>query len=64
MKAKQTKSIHARMVDAEVRSANWLANGNEAKEKGNKLKAEQCYEKSTFWLIRANKLRNWPLKNL
>ena len=46
-------------IDAEVRSSHWLAEGNSASERGAKAKAERCYEKSQFWLDRANKLREW-----
>jgi hypothetical protein len=39
------------------RSSHWLAEGNEASERGNKAKAERLYEKSQFWLDRAHALQ-------
>jgi hypothetical protein len=48
-----------RILEAEERSANWLAKGNEYAEKGAKAKADYCYERSASWLMRANKLRKW-----
>lgn len=47
------------IADVEERGSHWLAEGNEAEEKGNKKKAERCFEKSQYWLDRANKLRGW-----
>lgn len=43
---------------AESNSARWLADGNAAAERGNSKKAEACYEKSQYWLDRANALRD------
>lgn len=40
-----------------MRGSNWLADGNSASEKGNKIKAERCYEKGQFWMDRSNNLR-------
>lgn len=37
----------------------WLADANEAAERGNHEKAERCYEKSQYWLDKANKARGW-----
>lgn len=50
------KTLKERMIDAEVRGSKWLADGNEAAERGEKTKAEECYEKSQFWLDRYNLL--------
>lgn len=50
------KSLKARQLDAEVRSSQWLADGNEARESGNIARAEKCYAKSQFWLDRYNLL--------
>ncbi|MEM8515199.1 hypothetical protein RCH14_004559 [Massilia sp. MP_M2] len=50
------KSLKARQLDAEVRSSQWLADGNEARENGDKAKAEKCYAKSLYWLDRYNLL--------
>lgn len=49
----------AKVAEAEERSAQWLADGNAAKEQGNLERAERCYDKSAFWLMRANRLRGW-----
>lgn len=54
-KAKRKLTI----ADVEERGSHWLAEGNEAEEKGDKKKAEHCFEKSQFWLDRANKMRGW-----
>jgi hypothetical protein len=43
-------------LDAEVRCSKWLADGNAARERGDKERAEKCYAKSQFWLDRYNKL--------
>lgn len=50
------KSLHERMIDAEQRGSHWLAEGNEASERGDHEKAERFYEKSQFWLDRYNSL--------
>ena len=50
------KTLRERMLDAEVRSSQWLADGNEARESGQLAKAEKCYAKSQFWLDRYNLL--------
>lgn len=50
------RSIHDRILDADVLSSRWLADGNEAKERGDKARAEKYYEKSQFWLDRFNLL--------
>lgn len=45
-----------KMIEAEQRGSKWLADGNEAAERGNHQKAERCYEKSQYWLDRYNRL--------
>lgn len=47
-----------RKLDAETRASQWLADGNEAGDRGDAAKADQCYAKSQFWLDRANLLNN------
>lgn len=47
---------HSKMVDAEERGGKWLADANEASERGDHAKAERLYEKAQFWLDRYNKL--------
>jgi len=50
------KSHREKMIEAEQRGSHWLAEGNEAEERGDKAKAERCFEKSQYWLDRYNKL--------
>lgn len=50
------RNLHERILDAEVRCSQWRADGNEALEKGDKKKAEECYQKSQYWLDRYNLL--------
>ena len=51
-----TKPLNERIIEAETRGSHWLAEGNEAEERGDRVKAEKCFEKSQFWLDRYNKL--------
>ena len=46
-------------IDAEERANKWLADANEAEEKGNAKKAEKCFQKVQYWLDRANNARGW-----
>ena len=50
---KPKRTIKERMINAEVMSGKWLADGNVAKTKE---KADKCYAKAQFWLDKANKL--------
>lgn len=50
------RSVRDRMMEAEQRGSQWLADGNEAEERGDTVKAEKCFEKSQFWLDRYNRL--------
>lgn len=43
----------------EVWSSHWLANGNEAEERGNAAKAREYFAKSQHWLDKANAEREW-----
>lgn len=45
-----------RILDAEVRASQWLADANEAREHGNNDRAAMCEAKSQFWLDRFNLL--------
>jgi hypothetical protein len=54
--SKATKSLRERTLDAEVRGSRYLADANEAAERGDKTTAERLYEKSQFWLDRYNRL--------
>lgn len=47
---------HPKALDAEQRCSTWLADGNEHSERGDKAKAEKCYDKAQYWLDRYNKL--------
>ena len=55
MKAKKTLS--ERIADADARGSHWLAEANEAADRGQKAKAEKLYEKGQYWLDLSNKLR-------
>ena len=46
----------AKAIEAEQRASKWLADGNEAEERGNAAKAEKCFEKAQYWLDRLNRL--------
>lgn len=56
---KPKRPLGERIDDAEERGNRYLADANEAAEKGQKDKAEKLYDKGQFWLDRANKLRGW-----
>jgi hypothetical protein len=43
----------------EAKASRWLADANEASEKGQKAKAERLYEKAQYWLDKANIARGW-----
>jgi hypothetical protein len=45
-----------RAIDAEVRGSQYLADANQAAERGDKAKAEKLYDKAQYWLDRYNKL--------
>ena len=45
-----------KMREAEVWGSKWLADGNEAEERGDFERAKKCFEKSQYWLDRYNKL--------
>lgn len=50
------KTLRERILDAETRCNIWLADGNEARERGDLSRAEECYAKSQYWLDRYNLL--------
>lgn len=54
MKAKRT--LEDRKIDAETRGNMYLAEANEATERGDIAKAEKLYDKGQFWLDRYNRL--------
>jgi hypothetical protein len=53
------KTVEERAIDAEERGSHWLAEANELAEAGKTAQAEKLYDKSQYWLDRANKLRGW-----
>jgi len=46
----------AAIIKAETLGSKWLADGNEAEERGKHAKAEKCFAKSQYWLDRYNRL--------
>jgi hypothetical protein len=50
------KPLSERIIEAEMLGSRWLANGNEAAERGDSVRAERCYDKAQFWLDRYNLL--------
>jgi hypothetical protein len=50
------KTLAERLLDAEVRASQWLADGNEARDTGLDQRADECYKKAQFWLDRLNLL--------
>ena len=54
-----TKTKFEINLDYEERAGKWLADGRAAEEAGKTAKAERCYEKSQYWLDKANKVRGW-----
>jgi hypothetical protein len=57
MAKKPAKPLSERIADADMRGGKYLADANEAAERGDHAKAEKLYEKCQFWLDRSNKLR-------
>lgn len=45
-----------KMLEAEQRGSRWLADANEAAERGDHAAAEKAYAKSQYWLDRYNRL--------
>lgn len=57
MNAKPAKSLSEKIAEADERGGRYLADANEAAERGHIVKAEKLYAKGQFWLDRSNKLR-------
>lgn len=57
MASKPAKTLNEKIADADARGSKYLADANEASEKGNQAKAENLYAKGQYWLDRSNKLR-------
>lgn len=55
--ARPTKTLSEKIAEADARGGKFLADANEAAERGNQAKADRLYEKGQYWLDRSNKLR-------
>lgn len=53
--ARSRRALQSKLLDAETRCSQWLADGNVALTPA---RAQHCYDKSQFWLDRANRLRD------
>lgn len=53
------KTLQEKITEAHERSSHWLAEANEASERGDNAKAEKLYAKSQVWLDRLNKLSGY-----
>lgn len=51
------RTVATRIAEADERGSRYLADANEAAERGNQIKAEKLYAKGQFWLDRSNALR-------
>lgn len=56
------KPLAERILEAETRGNQWLADANEANERGDRKRSEYCQEKGQFWLDRANLLLGYSYK--
>ncbi|HVZ60651.1 MAG TPA: hypothetical protein VG892_07680 [Terriglobales bacterium] len=54
---KAKKTIQERIADADEIGGRYLADANDAAERGNKVLAEKLYERGQVWLDRSNRLR-------
>jgi hypothetical protein len=54
---KVKKSLSERIADADAQGGRYLADANEAAERGDCREAEKLYAKGQYWLDRSNKLR-------
>ena len=52
-----TKTLEQKIIEADVRGGQLLADANEAAERGNSAKAEKLFAKGQYWLDRSNTLR-------
>lgn len=50
------KTLKERILEADERGNRYLADANEAAERGDTAKAEKLYAKGQYWLDRYNKL--------
>jgi hypothetical protein len=51
-----TKTLSEKIAEADMRGGKYLADANDAAERGDYEKAEKLYEKGQYWLDRVNKL--------
>lgn len=51
-----TKTLQEKILEADERGNRYLADANEALERGDKAKAEKLLAKGQYWLDRYNKL--------
>lgn len=51
------KTLQEKIIEADTRGSNFLADANEASESGDQSKAERLYAKGQYWLDKSNKLR-------
>lgn len=49
--------LTSRILDADTRCSQWLADGNAAMEAGMHERANRCYDKSQFWMDRRSALQ-------
>lgn len=56
-KRTNTKSLADRIAEADDRGSRYLADANEAADRGQHAKADRLYTKGQFWLDRSNTLR-------
>lgn len=56
MRPAANASIHEKAIYAEQQGSHWLAEANEAAERGEHDRAERMYDKSQYWLDRYNRL--------
>jgi hypothetical protein len=50
------KTLQEKLIEADQWGSRYLADANEAAERGDTVKAENLYAKSQYWLDRYNKL--------
>lgn len=55
-KPRTPMTIEEKIADCDMRGGKYLADANEAAERGDHEKAEKLYEKGQYWLDRVNKL--------
>jgi hypothetical protein len=51
-----SKTLSEKLIEADERGSRYLADANEAAERGDTVKAEKLYAKGQYWLDRYNKL--------